>query len=91
MLELKDYQKEAVRQLKEEMIKMLNYDDERQKLVFKAPTGSGKTVMVSSLLDELTNELPVCGSCKYTRVAWVWIAPNKLHLKRGGLTEVPLA
>lgn len=79
MLELKDYQKEAVRQLKEEMIKMLNYDDERQKLVFKAPTGSGKTVMVSSLLDELTSELPVCGSCKYTRVAWVWIAPNKLH------------
>lgn len=79
MLELKDYQKEAVRQLKEEMIKMLNYDDERQKLVFKAPTGSGKTVMVSSLLDELTSELPVCGNCKYTRVAWVWIAPNKLH------------
>ena len=79
MIELKDYQKRAVGELKAEMIKLLNYDEERQRLVFKAPTGSGKTVMVSALLDELTQELPVCGQCKYTRVAWVWIAPNKLH------------
>lgn len=79
MIELKDYQKEAVRELKKKMIKMLNLDDDRQRLVFKAPTGSGKTVMVSALMDELTNELPVCGECQYTRVAWVWLAPNKLH------------
>ena len=61
------------------MIDMLNLPDERQKLVFKAPTGSGKTVMTSALLDELTQELPENGDCIYTRVAWVWIAPNKLH------------
>lgn len=79
MIQLKDYQRKAVRELKQKMIEMLNLPDERQKLVFKAPTGSGKTVMTSALLDELTQELPENGDCIYTRVAWVWIAPNKLH------------
>ncbi len=79
MIVLKDYQKKAVRDLKQKMVDMLNQPDDRQKLVFKAPTGSGKTVMASALLDELTQELPVSGDCVYTRVAWVWIAPNKLH------------
>ena len=79
MIQLKDYQRKAVRELKRKMIDMLNLPDERQKLVFKAPTGSGKTVMTSALLDELTQELPENGDCIYTRVAWVWIAPNKLH------------
>ena len=53
MLELKDYQKEAVRRLKENIIDMLSWSGMRQKIVFKAPTGSGKTVMTSALLDEL--------------------------------------
>jgi type III restriction enzyme len=79
MIQLKDYQRKAVRELKRKLIDMLNLPDERQKLVFKAPTGSGKTVMTSALLDELTQELPENGDCIYTRVAWVWIAPNKLH------------
>jgi type III restriction enzyme len=51
MIQLKDYQRKAVRELKQKMIEMLNLPDERQKLVFKAPTGSGKTVMTSALLD----------------------------------------
>lgn len=79
MIQLKDYQRKAVRELKRKMLDMLNQPDDRQKLVFKAPTGSGKTVMASALLDELTQELPENGECIYTRVAWVWIAPNKLH------------
>jgi len=79
MIQLKDYQRKAVRELKQKMIEMLNLEEDRQKLVFKAPTGSGKTVMASALLDELTQELPEDGDCIYTRVAWVWIAPNKLH------------
>lgn len=79
MIELKDYQKRAIRELKTKLIDMLNQDEDRQKLVFKAPTGSGKTVMASALLDELTQELHASGECIYTKVAWVWIAPNKLH------------
>lgn len=79
MIELKDYQKKAVRELRQKIVDMLNDDDDRQKLVFKAPTGAGKTVMASALLDEVTRDLPMNGECKYTQVAWVWIAPNKLH------------
>lgn len=52
MIELKDYQKSAVKQLKERIMDMLDWDGMRHKLVFKAPTGSGKTVMTSALLDE---------------------------------------
>ena len=79
MIELRDYQIKAVRELKQKMVEMLNDPDDRQKLIFKAPTGAGKTVMVSILLDELTRDLPMNGQCRYSRVAWVWIAPNKLH------------
>ncbi len=79
MIELRDYQKKAVRELKQRMIEMLNDPEDRQRLIFKAPTGAGKTVMVSTLLDELTRDLPMNGECRYSRVAWVWIAPNKLH------------
>ena len=79
MIELKDYQRKAINELKGKIIDMLNQEGDRQRLVFKAPTGSGKTVMASALIDELTHELPINGSCIYTRVAWVWIAPNKLH------------
>ena len=79
MIELRDYQIKAVRELKQKMVEMLNDPDDRQKLIFKAPTGAGKTVMVSTLLDELTRDLPMNGQCRYSRVAWVWIAPNKLH------------
>ena len=79
MIQLKDYQRRAVRELKQKMIDMLNRDEDRQRLVFKAPTGAGKTVMTSCLLDEMTQELPYNGECRYAQVAWVWIAPNRLH------------
>jgi len=77
MLELKDYQKKAIRRLKEEIVDMLNGSSMRQKIVFKAPTGSGKTVMASALLDELKSELEV----KFMDCAYIWIAPNKLHIQ----------
>lgn len=77
MLELKEYQKTAVKRLKEYIIDMLAIHEDRQKLVFKAPTGAGKTVMASALLDELNQELSA--SCR--EVAFIWIAPNKLHVQ----------
>ena len=57
MLQLKDYQTRAVKKLKENILDMLSLQDDRQKIVFKAPTGAGKTVMASALLDELNMEL----------------------------------
>ena len=79
MIELKNYQRTAVHELKERVVRLLNFGGRRNKIVFKAPTGSGKTVMVSAMMDELQRELKESGECQYTRVAWVWIAPNKLH------------
>ena len=79
MIQLKDYQRRAVDELKRRMVDMLNEQGDRQRLVFKAPTGAGKTVMASCLLDEMTQELPYNGACRYAQVAWVWIAPNRLH------------
>lgn len=79
MIILKDYQEKAVRELESKLVELLNDEGNRHKLVFKAPTGAGKTVMASKLLDVVTQNLPYNGSCKYSRVAWVWIAPNKLH------------
>lgn len=77
MLELKDYQKKAVKQLKENIMDMLSLSGDRQKIVFKAPTGAGKTVMASDLLDKLNQELQM----QYNEVAFIWIAPNKLHIQ----------
>lgn len=79
MLELKNYQRIAVHELKERVVRLLKFGGRRNKLVFKAPTGSGKTVMMSAMMDELQRELKTIGECQYSRVAWVWIAPNKLH------------
>ena len=77
MLELKEYQKKAVKRLKENILDMLPIREDRQKIVFKAPTGAGKTVMASALLDELNQEL----SALSREVAFIWIAPNKLHVQ----------
>lgn len=77
MLELKDYQRKAVNRLKDNIIDMLEQPEDRQKLVFKAPTGSGKTVMASDLLDKLHLDLKQRGQ----EVTYIWIAPNKLHIQ----------
>ena len=69
------YQVEAVNELVNKTIKLLEESGNRKRLVFKAPTGSGKTVMASQMLDELTTQLAEVEK----EVAIIWIAPNKLH------------
>lgn len=69
------YQTDAVNELVKKTIALLKASGSRKKLVFKAPTGSGKTVMASRMLDELTTQLADEGR----KVAIIWIAPNKLH------------
>jgi type III restriction enzyme len=43
-----------------------------EKVVFKAPTGSGKTVISFKVMDQLTVECP-------SDLAFIWLAPNLLH------------
>lgn len=69
------YQIDAVNELVEKTKSLLYANGSRKKLVFKAPTGSGKTVMASQMLDELTTQLAEDGR----EIAIIWIAPNKLH------------
>ena len=73
------FQQKAVRELVEKTIELLGLSSHRQTLVFKAPTGAGKTIMTSQMLADLTEELQSRGDSPYQQVAFIWIAPNKLH------------
>lgn len=73
------YQQKAIKELTNKTIDLLNLGEKRKKLIFEAPTGSGKTVMASMALSEIVEELKNRGDSKYQEAAFIWIAPNKLH------------
>ncbi len=75
MINLVDYQKTAVEQLTVAYKELLYSGNRNTQLVFKSPTGSGKTVMVASLLDEILREqLP-------DDTVFLWASMNKLHIQ----------
>ena len=74
-----DYQQKAVKELTDKTIDLLTYPGDRHTLVFKAPTGAGKTVMASEMLLRLNAELRDRTDVPCKEVAYIWIAPNKLH------------
>lgn len=41
------YQQKYIEQLRKQVIELLDVDELHQKIVFKAPTGSGKTYMTA--------------------------------------------
>ncbi|MBS0645447.1 MAG: DEAD/DEAH box helicase family protein, partial [Verrucomicrobia bacterium] len=53
MITLKTYQQEAVEGLVKDTFKLLKGPGARQKMVFKAPTGAGKTVTMAAYLNRL--------------------------------------
>lgn len=73
------YQQKAVNDLVNKTIDLLSLHGNLHTLVFKSPTGSGKTVMASEMLTRLTEELKERPDAPFTEVAFIWIAPNKLH------------
>lgn len=73
------YQQKAIKELVDKTIDLLCLSGNRKTLIFKAPTGAGKTIMASQMLNDLTEELQTRGDCPYQQVAYIWIAPNKLH------------
>ena len=74
-----NYQIKAIRELVEKTIDLLKLSGNRKQLIFKAPTGAGKTMMASQMLSDLTTELQSRSDLPYQQVAYIWIAPNKLH------------
>ena len=75
------YQQMAIDELTDKTIRLLNTGEGRCKLVFEAPTGSGKTVMACQALASIADELRNRGDSRYQEVAYIWIAPRKLHVQ----------
>lgn len=75
------YQKRAVNELVDKTIRLLNDGGSRQKLVFEAPTGAGKTVMACQALATLIDEMHSRGGSKYQECAFIWFAPRRLHIQ----------
>jgi type III restriction enzyme len=73
IFELKDYQENAVVELKRDVNKLLEAEGDKV-LIFKAPTGSGKTLMMAEFLKRLI-DTRIDGK----KFSFVWIAVNKLH------------
>lgn len=77
---LKQYQETKVQELVNKTIAQLNIDGMRRTIVFQAPTGAGKTVMVIEAMCRLHEEI-ASSDCQYSQVAYIWIAPNALHVQ----------
>ena len=72
-MQLKIYQENAIQELLEKAKKLLEYPGEK-KLVFRAPTGSGKTIMMAEFLKQLIKDP------EFRRpLAFIWTAPRHLH------------
>lgn len=75
------YQQEAIKELTDKAVKLLNLGGSRRKIVFQAPTGSGKTVMACQTLANIVDELRTRSDSRYKECAFIWFAPRKLHLQ----------
>ncbi|MDO8735141.1 MAG: DEAD/DEAH box helicase family protein [Elusimicrobiota bacterium] len=72
-MQLKNYQETAIKELLEKAKKLLGYPDSK-KLVFKAPTGSGKTIMMAEFLKQLVENHEIKQA-----LSFIWTAPRHLH------------
>jgi type III restriction enzyme len=73
MISLRDYQIKAVESLKIKVENVL-HRPENSVIIFQAPTGSGKTVMISEILRQLVKDR------KDTRkFSFIWISVRMLH------------
>lgn len=75
------YQQKAVEQLTDKVVGLLNEGGSRRKVVFEAPTGSGKTVMACQALANIVDRLKSGGTNRFEECAFIWFAPRKLHIQ----------
>jgi len=73
MIELRNYQKQAVESLTSKTEKVLR-SSEPGVIVFQAPTGSGKTLMVSEILRRLVRDRK-----NDKKLSFVWVSVRMLH------------
>lgn len=72
-MQLKDYQNAAVKKLLSRSKELLAQSGEK-KVIFKAPTGSGKTIMTAEFLKQLIDDKEI-----KIPFSFIWTAPRKLH------------
>ena len=77
---LKQFQETAVNALIGHTFEALHTTGLQIPILLEAPTGSGKTVMVASYLERLTDELPLQPGF-HDNLAFIWFAPNTLHIQ----------
>lgn len=77
---LKAYQRDAVDEIKE--LFDFNFDKEEKTIVFKSPTGSGKTLMISSVIEEEVGERENDNFC------FVWVSIGKGELQKQSYRSV---
>ena len=74
-MQLKIYQENAIEELLKSTKRLLGYPGSK-KLVFKSPTGSGKTIMMAEFLKQLVDDREVRQS-----LSFIWTAPRQLHIQ----------
>lgn len=75
MIILRNYQEKAIQELREKANELLELKGDKT-LVFKSPTGSGKTLMMALFLKKLVEYRPDTKSFSF-----IWTAPRKLHIQ----------
>jgi type III restriction enzyme len=73
VIRLRDYQERAVKELLSKSQRLISLSGNKI-LVFKAPTGSGKTIMMAEYLKRLDES-----GANGKPLAFIWTAPRKLH------------
>ncbi len=95
MFALKPFQEKAVARLKNEFLALWKAPRQNIPLVFKAPTGSGKTIMLAQFLRDIVSDPRFAGN----NVAFVWFSfsedsyeqsKKKLYEYYGGASELGL-
>lgn len=72
-MQLKHYQNIAIKKLLSRCKELLAQSGEK-KIIFKAPTGSGKTIMTAEFIKQLIEDEEI-----KTPLSFIWTAPRKLH------------
>ncbi|MBR9683749.1 DEAD/DEAH box helicase family protein [Candidatus Woesearchaeota archaeon] len=69
------YKQTAIKKLIEKTNELLEYDS-NDNIVFKAPTGSGKTIIIAEFLLKFVSE-----RTDHRTFSFIWAAPRKLHIQ----------
>ncbi|MGE0793482.1 MAG: DEAD/DEAH box helicase [Candidatus Woesearchaeota archaeon] len=75
--ELKNYQEKAVNKLLSRTRELFEENIDKRTIVFQAPTGSGKTFMMSKYIEEIINTLEEKDIC----FLWLSIGKGDLHIQ----------